>query len=51
MLNNPWGRVEWNGPWSDKFPEWKKVNEAERKKLDFKVADDGKFWMVYFFQT
>ncbi|CAG8609679.1 12114_t:CDS:2, partial [Ambispora gerdemannii] len=46
-LHNPWGSGEWNGAWSDDSPEWKNVNEAERKKLALKVADDGDFWMSY----
>ncbi|CAG8513647.1 10540_t:CDS:2 [Ambispora leptoticha] len=46
-LHNPWGSGEWNGAWSDDSLEWKNVNEAERKKLALKVADDGEFWMSY----
>ncbi|CAG8601972.1 7274_t:CDS:2 [Ambispora leptoticha] len=46
-LHNPWGEVEWNGPWSDSSPEWEKVTESKRKKLGQIVEDDGDFWMAF----
>ncbi|RIA83275.1 hypothetical protein C1645_834058 [Glomus cerebriforme] len=46
-LHNPWGEIEWNGAWSDKSEEWKKINKSKRKKLGFKIADDGEFWMSF----
>ncbi|KAI9206064.1 uncharacterized protein BJ171DRAFT_498567 [Polychytrium aggregatum] len=43
-LRNPWGRQEWNGPWSDGShlwtPEW-------MARLDHHFGDDGVFWMEY----
>ena len=44
LVKNPWGRVEWNGPWSDGSKEW--TPEA-LKELDFKFGNDGVFWMPY----
>ncbi|KAJ7403178.1 Calpain-3 [Pitangus sulphuratus] len=46
-LRNPWGQVEWNGPWSDKSEEWNSVNEAEKIRLQHKVVEDGEFWMPF----
>ncbi|KAF0495853.1 Calpain-5 [Gigaspora margarita] len=46
-LHNPWGEVEWNGPWSDKSPEWNNVPSSKLKQLGFTIADDGNFWMSF----
>ncbi|XP_072005957.1 calpain-5-like isoform X2 [Engystomops pustulosus] len=46
-LRNPWGSGEWNGAWSDKSEEWKKVSRREREKLGVTVNDDGEFWMSW----
>ncbi|XP_077778353.1 calpain-6 [Podarcis muralis] len=46
-LRNPWGKSEWNGPWSDSSEEWKKVSQAERKKLRLTIENDGEFWMSF----
>ncbi|XP_034969472.1 calpain-6 [Zootoca vivipara] len=46
-LRNPWGKSEWNGPWSDASEEWKSVSQAERKKLRLTIEDDGEFWMSF----
>ncbi|CAH1794235.1 unnamed protein product [Owenia fusiformis] len=43
-LRNPWGHKEWNGPWSDKSPEWNKIT-VERKSQLMNKSDDGEFWM------
>uniref|UniRef100_A0A674CT75 Calpain-2 catalytic subunit-like n=1 Tax=Salmo trutta TaxID=8032 RepID=A0A674CT75_SALTR len=45
-IRNPWGQVEWTGPWSDGSSEWKYVCPDEKLKLDH-VAEDGEFWMSY----
>ncbi|KAK7904862.1 hypothetical protein WMY93_017469 [Mugilogobius chulae] len=41
---NPWGRVEWNGDWSDLSPLWETVSSQDRD-LCRAVADNGEFWM------
>ncbi|XP_030648208.1 calpain-5-like [Chanos chanos] len=46
-MRNPWGKHEWNGPWSDTSEEWAKVGDMERGNLDITVADDGEFWMLF----
>ncbi|XP_077352240.1 calpain-2 catalytic subunit-like [Festucalex cinctus] len=45
-IRNPWGEVEWIGPWSDGSTEWKYVSEEDKSKLNH-VAEDGEFWMSY----
>ncbi|XP_064483862.1 calpain-A-like [Ornithodoros turicata] len=44
-LRNPWGRSEYNGPWSDVSKEWKKVSQAKLEELGVIVRDDGEFWI------
>uniref|UniRef100_A0A8C6YTF3 Calpain-3 n=1 Tax=Nothoprocta perdicaria TaxID=30464 RepID=A0A8C6YTF3_NOTPE len=46
-LRNPWGQVEWNGPWSDKSEEWNFINESEKTRLQHKIAEDGEFWISF----
>uniref|UniRef100_A0AAY5KUA5 Calpain 6 n=1 Tax=Esox lucius TaxID=8010 RepID=A0AAY5KUA5_ESOLU len=46
-MRNPWGKVEWNGPWSDSSAEWEKVGSKERGNLGITVKDDGEFWMAF----
>ena len=46
-LRNPWGRCEWNGPWSDQSAEWKSVSAEVKEKIGLKKNDDGEFWMPY----
>ncbi|NXP32214.1 CAN9 protein, partial [Leiothrix lutea] len=46
-LRNPWGQVEWNGPWSDNSAEWHSVSPAEQRRLAQAARDDGEFWMKF----
>ncbi|EOA94753.1 Calpain-1 catalytic subunit, partial [Anas platyrhynchos] len=42
-MRNPWGEVEWTGPWSDNSSEWNAVEPALRQQLMVKM-EDGEFW-------
>jgi hypothetical protein len=44
LLKNPWGKGEWNGPWSDGSKEW---TPEWLKKLSHRFGDDGAFWISY----
>ena len=47
QVRNPWGNGgEWNGPWSDKSPEWK-AHPKISEHLRVVEADDGRFWMPW----
>ncbi|KAE8277255.1 Calpain-5 [Larimichthys crocea] len=46
-MRNPWGKMEWNGAWSDSSEEWSKVGDMERGNLGITVEDDGEFWMSF----
>ncbi|XP_069668676.1 calpain-A isoform X7 [Periplaneta americana] len=47
-LRNPWGNeAEWNGPWSDKSPEWRFIPDEEKEEIGLTFDDDGEFWMSY----
>uniref|UniRef100_A0A6Q2Y553 Calpain-3 n=1 Tax=Esox lucius TaxID=8010 RepID=A0A6Q2Y553_ESOLU len=46
-LRNPWGQVEWNGPWSDNSKEWASLPKGEKDKLQHQSAEDGEFWMSF----
>lgn len=46
-LRNPWGRGEWNGPWSDRSPEMKSLTPQQKEKLHLVALDDGEFWMSF----
>ncbi|XP_071657641.1 calpain-1 catalytic subunit isoform X2 [Patagioenas fasciata] len=45
-VRNPWGEVEWTGPWSDSSAEWAAVEPALRQQLLVKM-EDGEFWMAF----
>ncbi|KAL7833964.1 hypothetical protein AOLI_G00289240 [Acnodon oligacanthus] len=45
-IRNPWGMVEWKGPWSDGSAEWMKVSCEDQARLRHK-AEDGEFWMSF----
>nr|XP_021183445.2 calpain-A isoform X2 [Helicoverpa armigera] len=47
-LRNPWGNeAEWNGPWSDKSPEWRFIPQSEKEEMGLTFDDDGEFWMSF----
>ncbi|KAG9350232.1 hypothetical protein JZ751_026586 [Albula glossodonta] len=46
-VRNPWGQVEWNGPWSDGSREWNMIDKAEKSRIMQKSLDDGEFWMEF----
>ncbi|KAM8834184.1 calpain-3 isoform 1-T1 [Synchiropus picturatus] len=46
-LRNPWGQVEWNGPWSDNSKEWAMLSKADKDRLQHQSAEDGEFWMSF----
>ncbi|KAG0205721.1 hypothetical protein BGX28_002739 [Mortierella sp. GBA30] len=43
-IRNPWGKVEWNGDWSDQSEKWTPDAIKQLKQED---KDDGRFWMPY----
>ncbi|XP_029031257.1 calpain-2 catalytic subunit-like [Betta splendens] len=45
-IRNPWGEVEWTGPWSDGSSEWKTISKDEKERMN-NIAEDGEFWMSY----
>ncbi|XP_061405860.1 calpain-1 catalytic subunit-like [Lethenteron reissneri] len=45
-IRNPWGQVEWVGPWSDSSRQWNEVSDDDRDRLMVK-SEDGEFWMSY----
>ncbi|MBN3310413.1 CAN2 protein, partial [Amia calva] len=44
-LRNPWGFVEYCGPWSDNCKEWDEVDNAEKQRIALTRAEDGEFWI------
>ncbi|XP_023590934.1 calpain-3 isoform X5 [Trichechus manatus latirostris] len=46
-LRNPWGQVEWNGSWSDRWKDWSFVDNDEKARLQYQVTENGEFWMSY----
>ncbi|KAF9919916.1 hypothetical protein FBU30_010373 [Linnemannia zychae] len=43
-IRNPWGKIEWNGDWSDQSEKWTPEAMAALKHED---KNDGRFWMPY----
>jgi len=43
-LRNPWGKLEWKGPWSDKDTNW---NKKLVKQLKIKKKNDGIFFIDF----
>ena len=46
-IRNPYGKVEWNGPWSDASSEWETVSDEAKKSIDYSNHDDGEFFMSF----
>ncbi|KAM9819322.1 calpain-9 [Syngnathus typhle] len=46
-VRNPWGQVEWNGPWSDGSREWDYVDQGEKNRILQHSSEDGEFWMTF----
>ncbi|KAL4648194.1 calpain-1 catalytic subunit-like [Arapaima gigas] len=45
-IRNPWGEVEWTGPWSDNSREWSSIDPSVRSRL-YNRSEDGEFWMSF----
>ncbi|XP_071369789.1 calpain-2 catalytic subunit-like [Centroberyx affinis] len=45
-IRNPWGQVEWTGPWSDGSMEWRQISDDDRERLSHR-SEDGEFWMSF----
>ncbi|KAM4693242.1 calpain-8-like isoform 2-T2 [Discoglossus pictus] len=45
-IRNPWGKVEWTGPWNDEAPEWSEIDDKVRADLH-NNRNDGEFWMAF----
>uniref|UniRef100_A0A671RP42 Calpain 12 n=1 Tax=Sinocyclocheilus anshuiensis TaxID=1608454 RepID=A0A671RP42_9TELE len=44
-LRNPWGFVEYCGPWSDKCQDWDFIDNAQKARLELAKVEDGEFWI------
>ncbi|XP_017321817.3 calpain-12 isoform X1 [Ictalurus punctatus] len=44
-LRNPWGFVEFCGPWSDKSKVWDGIDSAEKTRIKLNIEEDGEFWI------
>ncbi|XP_076846280.1 calpain-12 [Brachyhypopomus gauderio] len=44
-LRNPWGFVEFCGPWSDKCKDWDGIDGAEKTRIHLNIEEDGEFWI------
>ncbi|EDR03798.1 uncharacterized protein LACBIDRAFT_306873 [Laccaria bicolor S238N-H82] len=47
VIRNPWGKIEWTGPWSDGSKEWTKEWLEVLPELGHSFGDDGQFVMEY----
>ena len=46
-LRNPWGKGEWNGPWSERSWEWDSLSDRDKELLSVRVRNEGEFWMAF----
>ena len=46
-FRNPWGRGEWNGPWSERSWEWDSLSDRDKELLSVRVRNEGEFWMSF----
>ncbi|KAK2848305.1 hypothetical protein Q7C36_009987 [Tachysurus vachellii] len=44
-LRNPWGFVEYCGPWGDKCKDWDGIENAEKTRIKLNIEEDGEFWI------
>ncbi|XP_047678618.1 calpain-12 isoform X2 [Tachysurus fulvidraco] len=44
-LRNPWGFVEYCGPWGDKCKDWDGIEKAEKTRIKLNIEEDGEFWI------
>ncbi|XP_060779362.1 calpain-12 [Neoarius graeffei] len=44
-LRNPWGFVEFCGPWSDTCKNWAGIDSAEKTRIKLRIEEDGEFWI------
>ncbi|XP_055030718.2 calpain-12 [Misgurnus anguillicaudatus] len=45
-VRNPWGFVEYCGPWSDKCKDWDSIDGAQKTRLQLAKVEDGEFWIA-----
>ncbi|XP_053174013.1 calpain-2 catalytic subunit-like [Scomber japonicus] len=46
-IRNPWGEMEWKGPWGSKSKEWNNLDLAPEYKQLNNPDENGEFWMSY----
>jgi hypothetical protein len=44
---NPWGKKEWKGAWSNKWPHWPEHIKAQLAQVDSSKSSQGCFWMSF----
>eukprot|EP01080_Neovahlkampfia_damariscottae_P008636 gene8636-583_t len=47
QIRNPWGKSEWLKDWSDSSSKWDTVSQSDKKRIGFKIGNDGSFFMSY----
>ncbi|XP_067009156.2 calpain-2 catalytic subunit isoform X2 [Anabrus simplex] len=43
---NPWGKIEWCGDWCENDPRWEMVPGNVKKEMEYRLEDDGEFWIT-----